>query len=94
LESVPAQFDKVINVLTAHAVSPEGLVNNREICDPQFGHGLEPKIFWIRRSGKGLQREKRKAVLQTLNLMGDWCRQDRHRQPKETTAKGEALVTR
>ena len=53
----PTQPHKVINVLTAHAVSPQGLANNHEICNLRIGHGLEPKIFWVRKSGQGSQRK-------------------------------------
>ena len=53
----PTQPHKVINVLTAHAVSPQGLANNHEICNLRIGHGLEPKILWVRKSGHGSQRK-------------------------------------
>jgi hypothetical protein len=84
----------VINAFTAHAVSPRGLANNHEFCkELRIGHGLEPKIFWVRKSGQGLQRSRELAILQTLILMGDWCRQGGNRTPKETTGKGKKLVT-
>lgn len=54
-----AQFQEVTDILTAHAVSHEGLANNHEICNPRFGHGVEPKIFWVRESGQGSQRRTR-----------------------------------
>jgi hypothetical protein len=62
--TVPLQSPPVINVLTTHAVSHERLVHNHRFCQPPFGHGLEPKIFWVRRSGQGLQRgrETRSSV--------------------------------
>jgi hypothetical protein len=49
---------KVINVLTAHAVSHEGLANNHELCNPPIGHGLEPKIFWVLVDGTGVAEER------------------------------------
>jgi hypothetical protein len=63
--------------LTAHAVSHEGLANNHGICNPQIGHGLEPKIFWSVDNGRG-RRGGTLVFLQTLILMGDWCRQVGH----------------
>jgi len=33
------------------------LANNHEICNLRIGHGLEPKIFWVRKSGQGSQRK-------------------------------------
>ena len=40
-------INRNIASLTAHAVSPQGLANNHEICNLRIGHGLEPKIFWV-----------------------------------------------
>ena len=45
--------------LTAHAVSHEGLTNNHEFCNLSFGHGLEPKIFWVPFNGTGIAEERR-----------------------------------
>ena len=56
--SVPSRTHGVIHVLTAHAVSHEGLANNHEICKPRIGHGLEPKIFWVPLCGTGIAEEE------------------------------------
>ena len=99
--TVPSQSPKGINVLTAHAVSPRGLVHNHESCKeetnwtrPGTEDFLGPAMRDRDRRGGAL------VFLQTSNLMGDWCRQvgttrsetDTNKF-KETTAKGERLVT-
>jgi len=61
--TVPPHISTVINGLTAHAVSQERLVYNHKFCQKSFGHGLEPKIFWVRFCGQGLQIEEKDAWL-------------------------------
>ncbi len=74
-------ISKVINVLTAHAVSHERLANNHESCKQnQLDTAWNRRFSGSAEADRGRRENKKRDVrLQALILMGDWCRQGGHR---------------
>ncbi|GAB4174354.1 MAG: hypothetical protein Tsb0017_17280 [Geothermobacteraceae bacterium] len=75
----------VIGFLTAHAVSRAGAGSQPQNLSTTIGHGMEPKIFWTAKSGRGIQWATMQAD-PALILMGDWCSQGLTLKRNEITA--------
>lgn len=75
----------VIGFLTAHAVSHTGAGLQPKDLSTSIGLGMEPKIFWTAKSGRGFQRQPRQLI-QALILMGDWCSRELTLKRNEITA--------
>jgi hypothetical protein len=83
---------RAINALTTHAVSHQRLVHNHASCKQN-----ELDTAWNRRfsgsaeADKGRREGEKDVFLQTLTLMGDWCRQDGHRKRERNYGKGKEV---
>jgi len=63
LAAAPLSINQLLVFFAAHAVSHKGLVTKPRGL--QIEHGMEPKIFWSAKCGKGLPNRGCLAALKT-----------------------------